>query len=174
MPEEEVPTSSRPVLFRSLNSGIICRVTFCNLTRRRVKPVWVNYEGEPHPYPIIEPDSGGSRMITYLGHPWLFIDADTDDRLLANQQQLFLPSPNVNGQPGYVNITLPVYPLKERCLQVIRKHVKSEDYRKLELVHSLYDDLENHPDIRKDIEKISKLLAERIKANKESESLSSS
>ncbi|XP_043934573.1 von Hippel-Lindau disease tumor suppressor [Protopterus annectens] len=162
MPEEEAAASSRPVLFCSQNSRTVSVVIFCNLSRRRVRPVWVDFKGEPQPYPVVEPDSGGSRMITYLTHPWLFRDADTDDRLLANQQQVFLPSPNVDGQPGYVNITLPVYSLKERCLQVIRKLVKSEDYRKLELVHSLYDDLENRPDVRKDIENISRFLAERI------------
>lgn len=48
-----------------------------------------------------------------------------------------------------------VFTLKERCLQVVRSLVKPMDYRKLDIVRSLYDDLENHPDIRKDLQRLS-------------------
>ncbi|KAF6099780.1 hypothetical protein HJG60_011516 [Phyllostomus discolor] len=88
------------------------------------------------------------------GHLWLFRDAGTYDGLLVNQTELFVPSLNVDGQPIFANITLPVYTLKERCLQVVRSLVKPEDYRRLDIARSLYEDLEDHPNVRKDLERL--------------------
>uniref|UniRef100_A0A8C6ACX7 von Hippel-Lindau disease tumour suppressor beta domain-containing protein n=1 Tax=Marmota marmota marmota TaxID=9994 RepID=A0A8C6ACX7_MARMA len=43
------------------------------------------------------------------GHLWLFRDAGTDDGLLVNLTELFVPSLNVDGQPiFFANITLAV------------------------------------------------------------------
>nr|XP_009679448.1 PREDICTED: von Hippel-Lindau disease tumor suppressor [Struthio camelus australis] len=86
-----------------------------------------------------------------IGHLWLFRDAGTNDGLLVNQKELFIAAPNVNK----ADITLPVFTLKERCLQVVRSLVKPMDYRKLDIVRSLYDELEDHPDIRKDLLRLS-------------------
>ncbi|XP_028907240.1 von Hippel-Lindau disease tumor suppressor isoform X1 [Ornithorhynchus anatinus] len=88
------------------------------------------------------------------GHLWMFRDEETNDRLLVNQKELFSPTPNANGQPTFANITIPVYTLKERCLQVVRSVVKPEDYRKLDIVKSLYDDLEDYPDVNKDLHRL--------------------
>lgn len=85
------------------------------------------------------------------GHLWLFRDAGTYDGLLVNQTELFVPSLNVDGQPIFANITLPVYTLKERCLQVVRSLVKPENYRRLDIARSLYEDLEDHPNVQKDL-----------------------
>nr|XP_033781721.1 von Hippel-Lindau disease tumor suppressor [Geotrypetes seraphini] len=143
------PGSARSWL-RSADSHHQLSAVFCNRTQRSVRPVWVDYEGEPQPYPPLRPGTSQG-MTTYRGHPWVFRDADTDDAFLANNRKLFLPSVNANGQPSFANITLPVYSLKERCLQVIRTLVKPEDYRKLDIVRSLFEDLEDHPDVRKDL-----------------------
>lgn len=48
-----------------------------------------------------------------------------------------------------------VFTLKERCLQVVRSLVSPVDYRKLDIVQSLYDELEDHPDIWKDLQRLS-------------------
>ncbi|NXW63293.1 VHL disease, partial [Eurystomus gularis] len=85
------------------------------------------------------------------GHLWLFRDAGTNDGLLVNRQELFVATPGVNT----ADITLPVFTLKERCLQVVRSLVKPMDYRKLDIVQSLYEELEDRPDIRKDLRRLS-------------------
>uniref|UniRef100_A0A4X1T9T5 Uncharacterized protein n=1 Tax=Sus scrofa TaxID=9823 RepID=A0A4X1T9T5_PIG len=87
-------------------------------------------------------------------HLWLFRDAGTSDGLLVNQTELFVPSLNVDGQPIFANITLPVYTLKERCLQVVRSLVRPENYRRLDIARSLYEDLEDHPNVWKDLERL--------------------
>lgn len=48
-----------------------------------------------------------------------------------------------------------VFTLKERCLQVVRSLVSPMDYRKLDIVQSLYEELEDHPDIWKDLQRLS-------------------
>ncbi|KAM9100401.1 von Hippel-Lindau disease tumor suppressor [Sarcophilus harrisii] len=153
MPREPLGAVSGPPQLRSMNTRQPSCVIFCNRTRRRVLPFWVNFEGHPTAYPLLLPGTG-RRMTSYLGHFWLFRDANTGDGLLVNQTELFVPSLNENGQPVFANITLPVYTLKERCLQVVRCLVKPEDYRKLDIVRSLYDDLEDQPDIQKDLRRL--------------------
>ncbi|XP_029453385.1 interleukin-1 receptor-associated kinase-like 2 [Rhinatrema bivittatum] len=138
---------------RSVNTRQPLNAIFCNRSPRTVKPVWINFQGEPQAYPLLQPGTS-LRMTTYRGHLWVFRDAETDDGLLANKQELFVPSGNVNGQPSFANVTLPVYSLKERCLQVVRSLVKPEDYRRLDIVRSLYEDLEDHPDVRKDLQRL--------------------
>lgn len=56
-----------------------------------------------------------------------------------------------------------VFTLKERCLQVVRSLVKPVDYRKLDIVRSLYEDLEDHPNVRKDLQRLSLEKNERLK-----------
>ncbi|XP_015280747.1 PREDICTED: von Hippel-Lindau disease tumor suppressor [Gekko japonicus] len=154
--EEEEEEAGRGVLrrLRSVNTREPCQVVFCNRSPRTVSPIWLGFDGKPRPYPSLPPGTG-RRMHSYLEHLWLFRDAGTDDRLLVNETELFVASRNANGQPIFANITLPVFTLKERCLQVVRTLVKPVDYRKLDIVRSLYEDLEDHPDIRKDLQRLS-------------------
>uniref|UniRef100_A0A8D0HP85 von Hippel-Lindau disease tumor suppressor n=1 Tax=Sphenodon punctatus TaxID=8508 RepID=A0A8D0HP85_SPHPU len=130
------------------------QVIFCNRSPRLVSPVWLDFEGQPQPYPNLPPGTG-RQMRSYLGHLWLFRYAGSNDGLLVNQTELFVATCNVNGQPIFANITLPVFTLKERCLQVVRSLVKPVDYRQLDIVRSLYEDLEDHLDIRKDLQRLS-------------------
>ncbi|XP_027759080.1 von Hippel-Lindau disease tumor suppressor [Empidonax traillii] len=135
---------------RSVNTRETSEVVFNNHSPRWVLPVWLDFEGRPRPYPVLQPRTGRV-MHSYRGHLWLFRDAGTNDGLLVNQQELFVAAPNVTK----ADITLPVFTLKERCLQVVRSLVSPEDYRKLDIVRSLYEELENHPDIWKDLQRLS-------------------
>lgn len=149
----------------SINSREPAQVIFCNRSPRVVRPLWLNFEGEPLPYPTLPPGTG-RRIHSFRGHLWLFRDAGTYDGLLVNQTELFMPSLNADGQPIFANITLPVYTLKERCLQVVRSLVKPEHYRSLDIVRSLYEDLEDHPNVRKDLERLTQ---EHLNSQREEE-----
>ncbi|NXQ64214.1 VHL disease, partial [Anthoscopus minutus] len=143
------PGEAGPAL-RSVNTRELSEVVFNNHSPRCVLPVWLDFEGQPRCYPVLQPRSGRV-MHSYRGHLWLFRDAGTNDGLLVNQQELFMATPNVTK----ADITLPVFTLKERCLQVVRSLVSPVDYRKLDIVQSLYEDLEDHPDIWKDLQRLS-------------------
>ncbi|NXF82466.1 VHL disease, partial [Sclerurus mexicanus] len=143
------PGGARPAL-RSLPTHEVSQVVFNNRSPRRVLPVWLDFEGQPQHYPVLQPRTGRV-MHSFRGHLWLFRDAGTKDRLLVNQQELFVAAPNVTK----ADITLPVFTLKERCLQVVRSLVRPMDYRKLDIVKSLYEELEDHPDIWKDLQRLS-------------------
>ncbi|MBZ3874333.1 Von Hippel-Lindau disease tumor suppressor [Sciurus carolinensis] len=91
---------------------VLRSVNFCNRSPRIVLPVWLNFDGEPQPYPTL-PLGTGRRIHSYR-----------------------------------------VYTLKERCLQVVPSLVKPENYRRLDIVRSLYEDLEDHPNVQKDLERL--------------------
>uniref|UniRef100_A0A8C6BDL1 von Hippel-Lindau disease tumour suppressor beta domain-containing protein n=1 Tax=Monodon monoceros TaxID=40151 RepID=A0A8C6BDL1_MONMO len=97
----------RPML-RSVNTREPSQVIFYNRSPRVVLPVWLNFDGEVQPY-LTLPPSTGRRIHSYRGHLWVFLAAGTSDGLLGNQTELFVPSLNVDGQPIFANITLPVY-----------------------------------------------------------------
>ncbi|XP_018410748.1 PREDICTED: interleukin-1 receptor-associated kinase-like 2 [Nanorana parkeri] len=106
MPQEISPPPSSVPQLRSFNSRQLTPVVFCNRSPRVVQPIWVNFQGEPQPYPVLPPGTG-RRINTYLGHIWLFREVDTDVPLLVSKKEIYVPSPNVNGQPAIVNICLP-------------------------------------------------------------------
>ncbi|XP_045241688.2 von Hippel-Lindau disease tumor suppressor isoform X4 [Macaca fascicularis] len=110
---EEEMEAGRPLpVLRSVNSREPSQVIFCNRSPRVVLPLWLNFDGEPQPYPTLPPGTG-RRIHSYR-----------------------------------------VYTLKERCLQVVRSLVKPENYRRLDIVRSLYEDLEDHPNVQKDLERL--------------------
>ncbi|XP_060695746.1 von Hippel-Lindau-like protein [Hemiscyllium ocellatum] len=144
---------------RSLHSDEATFVIFVNRTLRTARPWWINFEGVPRNYDDIPP-GGALRMCTYRTHPWVFRDADTGDKLLIKNGEIYFPTSTQYDEDGPiyipVHVTVPVYSLKNCCLQCIRKHVKSEDYTKLELPKSLHTDLKSSPDLLRAIGKLSR------------------
>uniref|UniRef100_A0AAR2M0X1 von Hippel-Lindau tumor suppressor n=1 Tax=Pygocentrus nattereri TaxID=42514 RepID=A0AAR2M0X1_PYGNA len=108
MPQPQQPVGrQQPLpLVRSLISRLQAHVVFCNRTPRTVKLVWINFNGEPQSYGDLQPLTG-RRVTTYVGHPWMFRDSESDDPLLVNNKEMYLPSASENGQVSLANITLP-------------------------------------------------------------------
>jgi hypothetical protein len=57
---------------------------------------------------------------THATHPWLFFDSETQDQLVATSERVFLQNGLVT---TYINITIPLYTLRERSLQVVRNNL---------------------------------------------------
>lgn len=70
---------------RSDNSGIQAFATFINCSQRTVKVFWIDFRGERVDYTR---ERGGLKprqylqMHTFEGHPWIFRDKDSNDKLV--------------------------------------------------------------------------------------------
>lgn len=146
---------------KSLKTSERVYVRFFNKTTRLADVYWVDFEGAPVKYHTLEPDAFVD-IDTFVNHPWIFKDHCTRDKLAVNNDLCFIPpsweelflktfSKLPEGVPPHriiVMITLPVYSLRERCLQVVRDHivnlnVSPEKLTQLEayLPKSVYEDL---------------------------------
>ncbi|KAK3557629.1 hypothetical protein QTP70_031347 [Hemibagrus guttatus] len=171
MPQPPEPGERQQLpLVRSLVSRLPAYVLFCNRSPRTVQLLWINFQGQPESYGQLKPQTG-RRMDTFVGHPWMFRDAQTDDPMLVNNKEMYLPSALENGQVSVVNITLPVYSLRERCLQVVRKLVCMEDFSRLEIARTLQEDLAQKPNIQSDLRGISQRVEQRLLQNRETQNI---
>ncbi|XP_028816565.1 von Hippel-Lindau disease tumor suppressor [Denticeps clupeoides] len=161
MPQDSPEQELRLPLVRSLPSRSPVHVVFCNRSPRVVVPVWINFRGEPQRYEPLRPWSG-RRMNTFVGHPWMFRDAESDDPMCVNNKELYLPRALDNGQTPQANITLPVWTLRERCLQVVRKYVQPQHFPQLEIAQSLQQDLADRPSSQRDLLHIARRVEQRL------------
>ncbi|XP_077849551.1 von Hippel-Lindau disease tumor suppressor isoform X3 [Macaca mulatta] len=68
---EEEMEAGRPLpVLRSVNSREPSQVIFCNRSPRVVLPLWLNFDGEPQPYPTLPPGTG-RRIHSYRGGVWI-------------------------------------------------------------------------------------------------------
>jgi von Hippel-Lindau disease tumor supressor len=145
---EDVEVAERGL--RSENSLHQSFVSFINNSNRNVDVMWINFEGLLVKYKTLPPGTFFD-VNTYATHPWVFLDSETQDKLVVKSKEVFLPEPwNVQYQhlgreelplmperiPVY--ITIPVYPLRQRSLQIVRNNLSQpDDAFKLELPSSL-------------------------------------
>uniref|UniRef100_A0A1B6CEA8 von Hippel-Lindau disease tumour suppressor beta domain-containing protein n=1 Tax=Clastoptera arizonana TaxID=38151 RepID=A0A1B6CEA8_9HEMI len=78
-------------------------VRFSNLSNRRASVIWMDYNGYPQVYKTLEPYEILDAF-TYRTHPWVFQDARTTERLLANKQYVFYPETRSRSDSGLNNV----------------------------------------------------------------------
>ena len=87
-------------------------VRFLNCTVRRVDVVWLNYEGVGIRYRTLAPNQWVD-VNTFVGHPWIFRDSITGDKLVVQLKEIFEPpswkdvDENALPQRKTFNITIP-------------------------------------------------------------------
>ncbi|XP_041725194.2 von Hippel-Lindau disease tumor suppressor [Coregonus clupeaformis] len=161
MDEQEVVSGENKAL-RSLNSDVQTHVNFINRSTRSARAWWLDFSGHPVSYGDIRP-SGLLHMDTFLTHPWVFRASPNGAKLVADQQDVYMPAAATeyeeDGSPKFLNVVLtaPVYSLQELCLMLIRKLVEEEDYGRLDIPESLKTDLRQRPDLLKELGLINRL-----------------
>ncbi|KAK6292317.1 hypothetical protein J4Q44_G00369010 [Coregonus suidteri] len=156
MDEQEVVSGENKAL-RSLNSDVQTHVNFINRSTRSARAWWLDFSGHPVSYGDIRP-SGLLHMDTFLTHPWVFRASRNGAKLVADQQDVYMPAAATeyeeDGSPKFLNvvITAPVYSLQEMCLMLIRKLGRRGGLRAdLDIPESLKTDLRQRPDLLKEL-----------------------
>lgn len=115
-----------------------------------------SFEGVSERFPSVP--RGRNHVCLLSGEPSLSWVAAAGCALCSRAQSSIVGTAAAAESPdkAVLCLCLPaVFTLKERCLQVVRSLVSPVDYRKLDIVQSLYEDLEDHPDIWKDLQRLS-------------------
>ena len=109
--EETFVFSYQGKRLKSDRSMVHSFVRFLNCTVRRVDVVWLNYEGIGKKYQTLAPNQWID-VNTYVGHPWIFRDSATGDKLVVQLKEVFEPPGWSNGgntvpHRKTFNITIP-------------------------------------------------------------------
>ncbi|XP_012276279.1 von Hippel-Lindau disease tumor suppressor [Orussus abietinus] len=131
-PNQELP------FLRSISNVHSSFVRFVNTTRRSVGVYWIDYQGHAVQYGILS-YRDYLDVNTFVTHPWIFVDEETQDRFRVNCSDVFFPEawfprdvairpddlpPRVERTCVY--ITLPIYSLRELCLRVVKRKLRSD------------------------------------------------
>ncbi|XP_052898735.1 protein Vhl [Anopheles moucheti] len=107
---------------RSEHSEVRAFVLFRNTTVRVVDVYWVNYSSKLIHYTTLQPRAECT-VNTYVTHPWVFKDKQSDERMCVGHQPVYMPEPWYISSYSAgrlirkeVNIHFPVRTLKENCL----------------------------------------------------------
>ena len=101
-----------PKKLKSSASMVCSFVRFVNKTTYNVDTIWINYEGQRSRYKTLRPNEFVD-VNTYVGHPWIFLDADTGNRMVVQMKEVFESTEgwkaedNLPPQRKIYNITLP-------------------------------------------------------------------
>lgn len=96
--DTESPSTGTP---RSLHSITGTPVRFTNRSRSRVKVFWLDYHGKQVLYSTLEPSDGRYDVNTYVTHPWIAIDEQTNVPMLLNFRNIYYPlAPEIRQMHG--------------------------------------------------------------------------
>jgi len=110
-------------------------IRFKNTTTRRVDVIWINYDGVKVKYKTLLPTEYFD-VTSFVSHPWIFRDADNQSvKFVCGSREIFdCPQPvyvklknGVRATRQVVNITLPLYSLRDYALRTVEKHMRKAD-----------------------------------------------
>lgn len=138
---------------RSEDSSTSLLVQFLNRTARLVDVIWVDYGGHWIRYKTVHPGDN-FETLTFVTHPWVFQDNISGTRLVVvDRGNVFIPRVNdvniainpeghVHFIPTLVPITLPVFSLRDRCMETVERCLKNkDDATSLEIPEKLIKDI---------------------------------
>lgn len=88
MEESDGELSGRPL--KSLNTRIASPVEFINHTGRTINLKWLDYDGKAVIFATLERNNGLD-VNTYVTHPWIAIDEQTNETMLLNFKKTYFP-----------------------------------------------------------------------------------
>ena len=88
MEDSDEELSGRPL--KSLNTRIASPVEFINHTGRTINLKWLDYDGKAVIFATLERNNC-LEVNTYVTHPWIAIDEQTNETMLLNFRKTYFP-----------------------------------------------------------------------------------
>ncbi|XP_071099285.1 von Hippel-Lindau disease tumor suppressor-like [Haliotis cracherodii] len=130
---------------KSIHSDTGVYVNFVNKTQRRVDLFWIDFQGRLVRYKQgLKPDKKHA-IYTYETHPWIARDARTGSSLLINKDFIYYPKADPDVQVQQIVITLPVFRLIDRCVDLLRFYGIRHQADSLSIPVILIKDLKKNP-----------------------------